>query len=550
MNRRSPHWPQWPLLAVLLLGIVALAAVWFAITRPFSSQDDQEVRRYTEAIVGTPSRVNPLFASLNDVDRDLVALIFSGLTRLGPTGEVLPDLAQSWQVSDDGRTYTFRLRPGLTWHTGSPLTSEDVLFTYTLLADPSLKADPALGQLWRQLSCRAPDPLTVQCQLPEPFAPFLTFTTIGILPKLPLEGTDASSLFDSRFNQAPVGSGPFRLALLDQTRAVLKANPNYYLGPPNLDEIELRFFPDHSTATAALRRGEVDGLLLGTTASPEDLQTLNADDRLRSYTTNRTSFTLLYLNNIRPPFDDLRVRQAMAHTIDVDAIISNLLEGRAVHANSPIVPGTWASNPDLEPYPHDLGKARNLLDEAGWLEKDGSRQKDSVELRLTIMTDQDPLRTAIAEEIAGQLQKVGIQATVAPQGATELVRDFLVPHQYQAAVFGWDPGADPDPYPAWHSSQTGDQGRNLAGYFSEKADKDLEEARQTTDLSRRQALYFAFQKTFYDDVPSILLYYPVFTYFVSKEINGIRLGILFDPASRFANVQEWTPEKDSKLLRQ
>ena len=124
--------------------------------------------------------------------------------------------------------------------------------------------------------------------------------------------------------------------------------------------------------------------------------------------------------------------------------------------------------------------------------------------------------------------------------STELIRDFLIPRQYQAAIFSHDPGGDPDPYPAWHSSQISATGRNLAAYSSNDADKLMEDARTTFDLDERQRLYFLFQQQFQDDTPSVVLYYPVFTYFVSEEIDGLELGTLFSPSSRFANVHEWS----------
>ncbi len=548
-HRRVPR-PQWPLLATLFLGIVAIAAFGFILAGRLDSSDDEESQqRYVEAIIGSPARVNPLFAPLNDTDGDLASLVFSGLTRLGPEGDVLPDLAESWEISDDGLVYTFHLRRDVVWHTGAAFTAEDAVFTYAMLADSELGSDPTLGQLWRQVSCSAGDEFTLLCELPEPFAPFLSFTTIGLLPKIVLQGTTAATLADHPFNQAPAGTGPYRLAQLDQTKAILRANPTYYRERPLIDEIEVRFYPDPSTAAAALARGEVQGLLLGPSASQEDFDLLTSTDGLRAYTANRTAYTVLFLNNSQPPFDDKALREAVSLSININDVISELLGGRAVGADSPIVPGTWAYNPELEPVPHDQERARELLDEAGWkMTDDGVRQKEGTELRVSLMTDQDPLRIAIAERIAEQLAEVGIQLTVAPQGSADLVREFLVPHQYQAAIFGWDPGADPDPYPAWHSSQVGPEGRNLAGYQDADTDRIIEEARRTTDLDKRQARYYAFQQKFLEDVPSVLLYYPVFTYFVAEEIENLELGTLFEPSSRFANASQWTVGETAPLL--
>ncbi len=550
-HRRAPR-PQWPLLAALFLGVVAIAVLWLIIANPLDTSGGGDGKeRYVEAIVGSPARVNPLFAPLNDTDRDLAALVFSGLTRLGPDGQVLPDLAESWEISDDGLTYTFHIRRDVDWHTGAPFTADDAVFTYELLADPKLPSDPTLGQLWRQLSSEAGDKFTLLCELSDPFAPFLSYTTISLLPKHVLDGTTADTIADSPFNQAPVGTGPYRLAQLDQTKAILRANPTYYGEPPAIDEIEFRFYPDPSTAAAALSRGDVQGLLLGPSASQEDFDLLTGTDGLRAYTANRTTYTVLFLNNSQPPFDNRVLRQAVALSINMDDVIRDLLGGRAVRADSPMIPGTWAYNPQLEPQTHDPDTASKLLDSAGWkMTESGMRQKDGEELRVDLKTDKDPLRRDLAEEIASQLEKVGIKVTVTSEGS-DLVRESLTLHQYQASIFGLDPGPDPDPYPVWHSSQVEqpDAG-NLAGYQSEDADRVIEEARQTTDLDKRQALYYTFQQKFLEDVPSVLLYYPVFTYFVAEEVQNLELGTLFQPSSRFANVIEWALGESSELLEE
>jgi len=208
---------QWPLLALLLAGIGAIAAIWFAIAQPLTQGQAKVGGRYVEGLVGQPMSINPLLASLNNVDRDLARLLFSGLTRLGPSGQILPDLAQGWDISQDGRLYTFHLRPDVTWHDGAPFTAADVLFTYSLLADPQFPGDPQLGQFWQQVHCQQVDTLAVGCQLPTPFAPFLSFATIGILPQHALQGVSARDLSSHPFNLAPVGTGPFRLTHLYET---------------------------------------------------------------------------------------------------------------------------------------------------------------------------------------------------------------------------------------------------------------------------------------------------------------------------------------------
>lgn len=484
------------------------------------------------------------FAYASDADRDLTSLVFSGLTRLNADGTPLPDLAETWEVSQDGLTVTFHLRPGVTWHTGAAFTSDDVLFTYGLLHDPALQGDPEQAALWQSITCAAPNDLTVTCTLPEPYAPFLSYATIGILPKAILSASTPQSILDDPFNQAPVGTGPYSLTSLDESSAVLKANEKFYMSAPKIDEIDLKFYPDMASATAEVIRKQVDGLLADLTIDPADYQSLRDVEGLEIHVMNRSAFTILYLNTSSPPLNDPEVRSAIAQAVDVDAIITSLLGGRAERADTPIVPGTWAYDGDAQMPAPDVGQARQILESAGWTLPEGGsvRSKNSTELRFSLLTDQDPLRGAIAEDISQQLADVGIDATVARQPPGDLVRDFLIPRQYQAAIFGFDPGADPDPYPAWHSSQAISGGRNIAGYISEDADALVEEARRTTALTDRKEMYAQFQTLFLQDIPSIPLYVPLDSYFVSDRVKNIEPGVLFTPSSRFRNVWEWTVE--------
>jgi peptide/nickel transport system substrate-binding protein len=537
------HGPGWPLLALLGVGVVVLCAALFAFANPLGkSSGNKTATRYVEAEIGTPSRVNPLFAYASDTDRDLASLVFSGLVRLDADGTPLPDLAQNWDVSSDGLAVVFHLRPNVTWQSGGSFTSADVLFTYGLLGNTALQGDPEQAALWQSIKCTAPDSLTVSCALPEPFAPFLTYATMGILPSSILSSATPQSILDDPFNKRPVGTGPYSVVEMNTNHALLRANPSFYLGAPHIDEIELKFYPNMSSAAADIVRGNADGLLADLTIDPNDYQTLRHVDGLNSHTANSSSFTILYLNDGTPPINDPAVRSAISRAIDVDSVIADQLGGRGQRADTPIVPGTWAYDSGAQAPQHDVGQARSILEADGWVLPANKtvREKNNTELSITLITDQDALRGAIADAIAAQLADAGINATVARQPSNSLVRDFLIPRQYQAAIFGWDPGADPDPYPAWHSSQTINNGRNIAGYTSNDADKLVEDARRSFDIANRKSLYSQFQALFLLDVPSIPLYVPLDTYFVRRTVSGVDPGVLFSPASRFRNVYQWT----------
>jgi len=528
------------LLSGLVLAILALAAFWYGHNQASGPRAPAHGGRYVEAVVGVPSIVNPLFATFNDVDKDLAALIYSGLTRLGPDGTVLPDLAAGWDVGADARSYTFRLRRGITWQDGAPFSADDVIFTCDALRDPDFRGEPSLGLFWQQVTCTKLDDFTIRFELPQPLAPFPAYATIGILPKHKLEGLTAEGLFLSPFNERPIGTGPFVLTYMDTQRAVLKSNPAYLGGEPFIAELELRFFPDYTTAAAAFQEHRVQGLLLGPEAPPADQALLDGLGDVQHLVSRRNSYTLLFLNTRGPFLDDKVVRQAILYALDRPTILADTLDGRADLADSPIVPGTWAYSDDIRRYTYDPQEAQALLEKGGWkLNSRGVMEKDGQELSLSILTDPDTARASIAQEIVRQLGEVGIHATQETKGGTALVREFLLPRKFQMALYGWDQGPDPDPYAAWHSSQVREQGFNLAGFSDQRLDDVLTEARQTSDQERRRALYAEFQQIFTEEVPSILLFYPLYHYYVRDDLKGIAMGVLFEPSSRFDSVEQW-----------
>jgi len=327
---------------------------------------------------------------------------------------------------------------------------------------------------------------------------------------------------------------------MDTQRAVLSSNPTYLGGEPFIAELELRFFPDYTTATAALQEQRVQGLLLGPEAPPAEQASLDGRGDLQHLVSRRNSYTLLFLNTRGPFLDNKVVRQAILYALDRPTILADTLDGRADLADSPIVPGTWAYSDDIRRYAYDPQEAQALLKKDGWkLNSRGVMEKDGQELSLSILTDPDTARASIAQEIVRQLGEVGIHATQETKGGTALVREFLLPRKFQMALYGWDQGPDPDPYAAWHSSQVREQGFNLAGFSNQRLDDVLSEARQTSDQERRRALYAEFQQIFAEEVPSILLFYPLYHYYVRDDLKGIEMGVLFEPSSRFDSVEQW-----------
>ncbi len=531
---------RWPALVAISGSFVGICLLTYVAVAVGSEVKPSFGGTYVEGVSGQPLSINPLFCQFNDADKDLVALIFSGLTKLNERGEVIPDLAESWEIGPDGREYTFRLRREVKWHDGWPFTADDVIFTVAAIRDPGFPGVPDLALLWKAVSPKKIDDFTVTFTLESAYAPFLAYTTLGILPSHILGNVPAAELADSHFNVSPVGTGPFKLTEATVKSILLESNQDYFLTRPYLSNIELRFYPDYQTGLAALRRNGIHGQLLYPVVTRQELTELRKNRDIIIYTASRASYAVIYLNTNLPLFQDKAVRQALLYYLDRKRIITEPLAGQGLIAYSPVIPATWAYDPQVKKYDYDPDKADSLLEGAGWARGDsGTWEKGGVEFGFSLLTNNDAGRVAVAEEVVRQLRRAGILVELSTSGSSSLLQRFLLPRKYEAILYGWDTGYDPDGYPAWHSSQIGEDGFNLAAFSNWRADELLEKARQTTNEVERIRLYSEFQALFAEEVPSLLLYYPIYTYAVDEAVNGVRLGVLFEPSLRFSNVTEW-----------
>lgn len=491
---------------------------------------------YREAAVGTPTMLNPLLATTR-VDRDLSALLFSGLTRTDASGKVVPDLAASWKVDEDGRRYTFTLRDGITWHDGQPFGAQDVLFTIRLLQDAAFPGDRALADFWRTVSVETPDERTVICILPRPYAPFLAYTSVGILPAGKLAAVKAGDLPNDPFNLQPIGTGPFAFETLDTTtiEVALKRYDRYYGTKSRLQGVRFRAYASTAAALQAIAQGEADGIGY---IPPNALERAGGiAESANIYGPSVAGYTALFFNLKSPQFAERDVRQALALATNREAVVRDGLKGWGTPGASPILPNSWAYAEQR--WPTDPERARALLDGAGWrLNATGVREKGGQQLAFTLLTDTDPLRVGVAQVLAQQFAAIGVKAVVAPKSPEELAQ-LLATRRYEAAISGWEGlAADPDAYQGWHSSQA-ETGYNFANWANPQADKDLEDARLTTDEAKRKAAYAAFQQVFATEVPSLILYYPQYHFAVTKTMTGPNADPLNTPSDRFRRIAEW-----------
>ncbi|MBV7337818.1 peptide ABC transporter substrate-binding protein [Chloroflexi bacterium TSY] len=496
---------------------------------------------FREGVAGNPRYLSPLRCQGdNEVDQDLCSLLFRGLTRIDKHGRVVPDLAESWTVTDNV-IYTFHLKPDLFWHDGQPITIDDVIFTISVLQDPDVYSLPSLASLWRAIGVEKIDDLRVRFTLSEPFTPFLDYTAIGLLPRHVWGNTPAAELANGSLDAIPVSNGPLRVAKLAADHIRLEPNPFYAQNTPFISALELHFYPDHPSLFAAYVAGEIDGL---STILPSDLPAAKARNDLQLFSTVVPEYTHIIFNLQNPNlpfFQDVKVRQALYYGIDRERLIAEVVGGQGIIAHSLIRPENWAYNSSILEYPYDPGKAWQLLDEAGWIDTDGDgiRDKNGRALEFQLVTNDNITWQVLVERIALEWEALGVRAVPTQATMQGLVSDLLTPRRYDAALISWEAPGDPDPYPLWHSTQAEGGGQNYSGWSNEEADQVMQEARAIADPAERMKFYWRFQEIFAEQAPAILLYHPVYTYGVSDRIQNVQIGSLNQSFERFTNFVDW-----------
>ncbi|NNJ10667.1 peptide ABC transporter substrate-binding protein [Chloroflexales bacterium ZM16-3] len=500
---------------------------------------------YREAVLGAPIQPIPL---LNDpladpAGRDLGALLFDGLMQIGADGLLEPGLAQSYEIDPSGLVYTFRLRQGVTWHDGEPLSADDVIFTLRSLQSTAQPGDPAAARVWQDVLVDRIDDFTVRCTLSAPQASFLSAARVAILPAHLLSGMPPEQWADTGYGKTLVGTGPFSLTELREDGATLAANPRYFGGRPYLDTVDLRFIATPEAALAALTRSDV--LAYGErVGSGQSLATINLAGRLRRSTVPLDEYAVMYFNLRRAPLDNQPFRQALAHGLNKDALIERALGGLAAPIDTPILPGSWAASPDAQWYSADPATAERLLGELGYEPgSDGVRQRNGERLSLDLIVDSDPRRRAAADEIARQWGALGVEVKVTELSAADLLQR-LRDHDFTLAIHSWARvGPDPDPYPLWHSSQ----GLNYAGLDDPDIDILLEGARAESEIGSRSSDYTAFQERWIDLAPSITLYQPLYVFATDQSLGGVGMAepesaasqLLFGADDRYRTITRW-----------
>ncbi len=474
-----------------------------------------------DAMTGEPSGLISMIAG-ESASSAISANIFNKLLKYDKNLDLEGELAESWQVSADQKTITFKLKPNLKWADGNPLTSADVLWTWHAVIDEKTGSPYASDyQLVKKAEAR--NPLTFSVTYEQAYAPALdSWAGLQVLPEHLLKDQD---LHTTAFARNPVGSNYYKLDSWTHGENIkLSRNASSVLGQAKIDHLVSRIIPDSSAQFLELMADSIDSMGLDPIkyariipARPELQQ------KLALYKELGNSYTYLGFNLKRKPFDDVRVRHAINYAIDKQEIIDGVYLGLGINIASPYRPGTRWSNPNLKPYPCDPAKAKALLKEAGFADTngDGILERDGKPFSFEIVTNQNKEREKSAVLIQRRLKDVGIDVKIRAIEWASFISRFIKTGDFDAVVLGWSLGLDPDQYSIWHSSQQAPGQFNFIGYNNPTIDKLLEQGRLELDPDKRMKIYHEFARVLLDDSPIVYLSAGYGLTAIHKRVKGI-----------------------------
>jgi peptide/nickel transport system substrate-binding protein len=485
-----------------------------------------------EGINSDPDSLNPMLA-VNNVGVITNSLLFESLLGVGSTGDMEPALAELPTQSSDGLSYTFKLRPNLKWSDGTPITSDDVVFTFKLITAPEYKAFNTFTRSLAEqyiASVTAPDSNTVVITTKQPYATFLFQfgARTQILPKHALGSLSAAALNTAGWNNAPDPvSGVFKLVKWTRGSQIEYArNPNYFGGQSNLDGYVIKVLQDAVALATAARTGDVD---IAGQVEYSQIASLKASSNLKvesiqSDETTVLGFQLRSNHASSAFFSDKNVRQALSYALDRQKMLDAAEFGSAVLTDSVEPPMSFTIDPNVTPkYNYDPAKAGAMLDAAGWVKSaQGTRQKNGKPFKFQLITDnQHGDHVTIAQIVQNQWQALGLQVEVKLVTFSQLIQALIFQRAFDTFIIGFNinnSGPDPDEFNSWYSTSIG----NITGFTL--ADDLIDRGLKTTDRNARIPIYQEMQRLLADQVPALPLWFLKYAWAVNNRVGNFNLN--------------------------
>jgi peptide/nickel transport system substrate-binding protein len=518
--------------------VVAVAACICALlVSVFPAETVAGQTTLTVGLLSEPPSLNPLAATSNET-KDIVWQIFLKLLDEKPDYlNFAPRLARSWTFSEDSLSIQFHLRDDVRWSDGTPVTAEDVKFTWELHTDTLVA--------WRSRSLKKSisnveviDPHTVEFQFDHRYPYQLMDANDGvILPRHLLVDIPREQLRQHAFGRNPVGNGPYKLARWEPEQYIeLVKNPDYYEpGKPHIDRIVFKFVPDIVTLTTQLKKGEID--LLESFPSDQLKVLTRRYPGIKVYTYSSREYWFVSWNSKRSLFAEADVRRALTMAIDREEIISTLWGGNASVCTSPIYNNLWAFDSSIEPIPYDPAGSRDKLAALGWRDSDGDGvlDKDGIPFEFELITNNSSQqRMDVATMVEAYLGAVGVRARIRAMEFRAVV-ERLFSFEYDSCVLGWGTPTKPDITSHWHSAAMPPDGYNISGYHNPEVDRLIDQAKVELDRERAKHLWSQVQRIIYRDQPFTFLLIPDEV----TALDGRFCGVEPNAISFFYNLRDW-----------
>jgi len=535
---------------ILYALLAALSASTLITLVKISNRVSLEIPRsggeITEGVIGSPRFINPLLA-ISDVDRDLTSLVYSGLMKATPEGELIGDLAEKYEVSENRLRYVFYIKEKAVFHDGVPVTSDDVVYTVGLAKNDLLKSPRRAT--WEGIGVEKIDERTVAFVLSEPYSPFLDNLTMGIIPIHLWGEFSPEEITFSNLNSKPIGSGPYKVAGLKKgsdgisESYTLSTFEDYALSKPFLSKISFKFYKNEEELAKAFLKKEVDGIHAISPGKAKELE-----EKGKNIITSPLPriFGVFFNQNQATLFTNKEVRRALDRAISREEIITEVLQNFGRKAEGPLPEGYLIRRrPEAEgKILGRIDEAMLILERAGWkrgedgvMVKEGT--KENFRLSFSISTSNAPELKILAGLLKMEWEKIGAEVELKFFETGTLNQEVIRPRKYESLLFGEIVGRDFDLYAFWHSSQRNDPGLNISLYTNIEADRLLEKIRTAESRREKEDNYLLFEEEIRKDIPAVFIYSPDFIYATNKKIKGLRIGVVTTPAERFLNVHEW-----------
>ncbi len=550
---------------------------------------------YTEGLVGSPRFINPIYASASDVDSDITKLVFSSLFTHDKNGQLTPDLATEYEVSEDNKEYTIKIRNDAKWHNGDPLTVYDVIYTFNTIKDPNYKSP--LRNSFLGVKIEQVDEEKVKFILEEPYAAFLEFLTFGIIPEIYWMQIPPETASLAELNLKPIGSGPYKFKSLVKDKAGniksynLVLNEDYYGKNAYIDNITFKFFLTVDELVNAINEKTIDGAGYLPRYAKENIV---SPASLDFHELNLPLLTAIFFNQKNNKnLENFKIRKALALAINKDIIVNDIFQGDVVAIDGPILPNNFAYKEDIKKYTYNQEEAEKLIRETGWIKQEiteeaynkaqedinskdestsigasadnevkanaekivamgpgtwlyNKKENNYLIIKLTTVDNEDNVN--VVAEIQKQWEQIGVKTEINIVTTSEIQANVIKPRNFEALFYGQVVGNDPDIYVFWHSSQIGENGLNISNYDNSDVDKLLEEARLIANREERIQKYQEFQEKIVEDLPAIFMYSPLYTYVQSHKVQGFDIESILKSSDRFDNITDWYIKTGKKIV--